>query len=373
MYDYYSIQDVKLFNFFMIPKELIRDKSFASLSTDAKLLYGIMMERLTLSQKNGWVDGQGHVYIIYTIDTLMDDMNCKSTKAFKLMKELESFKLIERKRQGLSRPNLIYVKNFALPVPEKQEGAETYENKDKNTCKASVSADIRKCGGQDLREDPDIREREGLDVRECGGHDVREREVLISANADPNKNNRNIINNIIISSRGRAREEEEMDVSHVINTGQICTDPKRTEYTLKTNLGYDQLVTALPEQKELADMVFQVLTDLYTGTKPFAECVKINGMSITARELRVRLTSLTETKLYQMIRRLKGKEIINPSTYLMSCLYNTTVYQGDNGKQERNPGSVQPFYNFEQRDLKRTIQLLETMGMGGGGSIGCAV
>lgn len=373
MYDYYSIQDVKLFNFFMIPKELIRDKSFVTLSTDAKLLYGIMMERLTLSQKNGWVDDQGHVYIIYTIDTLMDDMNCKSTKAFKLMKELESFQLIERKRQGLSKPNLIYVKNYTLPIPEKQDGDKMDGVKNKNTRKASVSADIRECEGQDLREDPDIREREGLDIRKRGGHDVRERGVLMSANADPNKNNRNIINNIIISSRGRAREEEEMDVSHVIMTGQICMDPKRTENTLKTNLGYDQLVTALPEQRELTDQVFQVLTDLYTGTKPFAESVKINGMLITARELRVRLTSLTETKLYHMIRRLKGKEIINPSTYLISCLYNTAVFQVDHGRQERPSDTVQPFYNFEQRDLTRMIQLLETMGMKGGGSIGCAV
>ena len=372
MYDYYSIQDVKLFNFFMIPKELIRDKSFVSLSTDAKLLYGIMMERLTLSQRNGWVDDQGHVYIIYTIDTLMDDMNCKSTKAFRLMKELETFQLIERKRQGLSRPNLIYVKNFALYIPEKQEGNKTDVEKNKNICKASVSADIRECEDQDLREDPDIRERECLDIRKRGGQDIRERGVLMSANANPNKNNRNIINNIIISSHGRAHEEEEMDVSHVINTGQICTDPKRTEYTLKTNLGYEQLVTALPEQRELTDQAFQVLTDLYTGTKP-VESVMINGMLITAKELRVRLTSLTETKLYNMLRRLKGKKIINPSTYLISCFYNTAVSQVEYERKERHSDTVQPFYNFEQRDLTRTIQLLETMGMESGGSIGCAV
>lgn len=361
MYDYYSIQDVKLFNYFMIPKELIRDKNFASLSTDAKLLYGIMMERLTLSQKNGWVDEKGRVYIIYTIDTLMDDMNCKNTKAFKLMKELETFQLIERKRQGLSRPNLIYVKNFAIPVTDRRED----QNMDENAENPSVSADVRKREGQDLREGPDIRKREGLDIRKREGHDIRKCEEQTFANANPNNISNNKINNNIISSRGRAREEEEIDISHLIMTGEICTNRERMERTLKTNLGYEQLVTVLPEQKELTDLVFQVLTDLYTGKKPFAESVKVNGMFITARELRVRFSSLTEGMLYQMIKRLRGKEIVNPSTYLLSCLYNAASFQGEKGQ------AVQPVYNFEQRDLSRTIQQLE--GMEGANNIGCAV
>ena len=189
MYEYYTQQEVKLFDYFMIPKALVRDKKFASLSSDAKILYGILMERLTLSQKNGWADEKGRVYIIYTIDTLMDDMNCKNTKAFKLMKELESFQLIERKRQGFSRPNLIYVKNFAIPVDDQDEKT---DNTDKNADKASGSADIREC--------------EGLDICKREGHDIRKREVQTFANANPNKINNNKINNNIISSYVRARK-----------------------------------------------------------------------------------------------------------------------------------------------------------------------
>lgn len=364
MYDYYSIQDVKLFDFFMIPKELIRNKIFASLSTDAKLLYGIMMERLTLSQKNGWVDDQGRVYIIYKIETLMDDMNCKNTKAFKLMKELESFQLIERKRQGLSRPNLIYVKNFAIPVDDQDENT---DNTDKSTDKASVSADIRDCEGQDIREDSDVRERECLDIRKREGHDIRKREVQTFANANPNKNNNNKINNIIISSRGRAREEDESDALQLIMTGQICTDRKLVEHTLKTKLGYTQLVAALPGQKELMDQVFEVLIDLYANEKAFSSGIKINGMTISPHELRIHISGITEEKLYNLIKRLRGKEIINPHTYLINCIYNAVYYE-DYPKQEE---VTQSFFNLEQRDLYHTIQLLESAG--GGTRIGCAV
>ena len=361
MYEYYTQQEVKLFDYFMIPKALVRDKKFASLSSDAKILYGILMERLTLSQKNGWADEKGRVYIIYTIDTLMDDMNCKNTKAFKLMKELESFQLIERKRQGFSRPNLIYVKNFAIPVDDQDEKT---DNTDKNADKASGSADIRECEGQDIREDSDIRDREGLDICKREGHDIRKREVQTFANANPNKINNNKINNNIISSYVRAREEEEIDISRHIITGQICTNRKLVESTLKTNLGYEQLVTALPGQRDLTDQVFQVLVDLYSGIKPFAESVKLNGTFITDRELRVRFSRLTEEMLYKMIKRLRGKEIINPSTYLISCLYNAVP-----GQQEYhvvNERAGQPFLNFEQRNLSRTIQMLEAIGMGNG-------
>lgn len=136
------------------------------------------------------------------------------------------------------------------------------------------------------------------------------------------------------------------------------------ESTLKTNLGYEQLVTALPGQRDLTDQVFQVLVDLYSGIKPFAESVKLNGTFITARELRVRFSRLTEEMLYKMIKRLRGKEIINPSTYLISCLYNAVP-----GQQEYhvvNERAGQPFLNFEQRNLSRTIQMLEAIGMGNG-------
>lgn len=390
MYAYYTQHDVKLFDFFMIPKELVRDKKFSTLSTDAKILYGIMMERLTLSQKNSWIDEQGRVYIIYTIDTLMDDMNCKSTKAFKLMKELEAYELIERKRRGLSRPNLIYVKNFASQVPGKYKNVdkadEAFETAE-NACNPSGYADIREredldirsCEGQDIREDPDVRKREGQDIRECEGHDIRERESLTSANANTNNNNINIIkeyHNLYTHARAG---DTEMDVSQLIMAGETCTDRSRTEYTLKTNLGYEQLVTALPNERETADLVFQVLIDLFSGQlkKPFTEssCC-INGACITARQMRQTLSKLNEGDIYGILKRLSGKQIANRYAYIMNSLYNAAEYKKREDHVYRHTtgtgcANAQPFYNLEQRDVKSTVQLLESLG--GDGAFGYAV
>ena len=83
------------------------------MSTDAKTLYGILLDRMSLSAKNGWLDEQGRVFIIFTIEDVKRALCCADNKATKLLRELEEFGLIERKRRGLGRPSLVYVKNFS--------------------------------------------------------------------------------------------------------------------------------------------------------------------------------------------------------------------------------------------------------------------
>ena len=108
-------QSGEMFSYFRVPKILFRDIKFKDLSTDAKTLYGILLDRMGPSVKNGWLDEQGRVYIIFPVQEVMDALGCADNKATKLFRELEKFGLIERKRRGLGKPNLIYVKNFADP------------------------------------------------------------------------------------------------------------------------------------------------------------------------------------------------------------------------------------------------------------------
>ena len=123
MFDYFYGQSGEMFSYFRVPKILFRDIRFKDLSTDAKTLYGILLDRMSLSVKNGWLDGQGRVYIIFPIQEVMDALGCADNKATKLFRELENAGLVERKRRGLGKPNLIYVKNFA---------DQRYRNRDKN-------------------------------------------------------------------------------------------------------------------------------------------------------------------------------------------------------------------------------------------------
>ena len=111
--DYFYGQVGELFSFYRIPKALFLESRFQNLSTDAKTLYGILLDRMSLSAKNGWLDEQNRVFIIFTIEDVKRALCCADNKATKLLRELEEFGLIERKRRGLGRPSLVYVKNFS--------------------------------------------------------------------------------------------------------------------------------------------------------------------------------------------------------------------------------------------------------------------
>lgn len=131
MFDYFYGQSGEMFSYFRVPQILFRDIKFKNLSTDAKTLYGILLDRMGLSVKNGWLDEQGRVYIIFPVQEVMDALGCADNKATKLFRELEKFGLIERKRRGLGKPDLIYVKNFADP---------RFRNREKNGSGAADSA-----------------------------------------------------------------------------------------------------------------------------------------------------------------------------------------------------------------------------------------
>ena len=113
-FDYFYGEQSDMFAFYRIPKVLITADYFLELSTNAKLLYGLLLDRVSLSSSNGWFDEQGRVYIIYTIASIQRDLHCGDKKATRLLAELEKWGLIERKRQGQGKPTVIYVKNFLL-------------------------------------------------------------------------------------------------------------------------------------------------------------------------------------------------------------------------------------------------------------------
>ena len=127
--DYFYGDEAEQFIYFRIPRLLITDPRFKHLSTDAKLLYGMLLDRMSLSVKNGWYDEDGRVYIYYTVEEICDDMNCGRDKAMKMLADLDTRKgvgLINRIKQGQGKPTKLYVRRFTTgsippqpPQPEK--------------------------------------------------------------------------------------------------------------------------------------------------------------------------------------------------------------------------------------------------------------
>ena len=133
-FDYYYGMEAEQFSFYRVPRILIKDKRFNNLSSKAKLLYGLMLDRMCLSMKNGWLDKDNKVYIYYTVESIMNDLSCAKTTAVKVLAELDSKRgigLVEKKRQGLGKPDIIYVKNF-VTVGSDKENRDTMEKYDSN-------------------------------------------------------------------------------------------------------------------------------------------------------------------------------------------------------------------------------------------------
>ena len=140
--DYFYGQAGELFSFFRIPKALFQEQRFQDLSTDAKTLYGILLDRMSLSVKNEWFDKKGRVFIIFTIEDVKRTLRCADNKATRLLRELEEFGLIERKRRGLGKPSLVYVKNFSSDLSnERVQNRENHESgSPKNACQDPVKS-----------------------------------------------------------------------------------------------------------------------------------------------------------------------------------------------------------------------------------------
>ena len=116
-FDYFRGMEAEQYSFYRVPKVLFTAECFKALSCEAKVLYGLMLDRMSLSIKNRWFDDEDRVYIIFTVDEIAELMNCGTQKAVKLIKELDTSNgigLIEKKRLGLGKPNVIYVKNFMI-------------------------------------------------------------------------------------------------------------------------------------------------------------------------------------------------------------------------------------------------------------------
>lgn len=119
-FHYFQGEESEQYTFYRIPKQLFTLDYFKGLSSDAKILYGLMLDRMSLSIKNNWFDDQNRAYIYFSIEDIVEYLGCGKNKAVKLMKELDvgtGIGLIEKRRQGFGKSNIIYVKKFMVEIP----------------------------------------------------------------------------------------------------------------------------------------------------------------------------------------------------------------------------------------------------------------
>ena len=265
--DYFYGQAGELFSFFRIPKALFQEQRFQNLSTDAKTLYGILLDRMSLSVKNEWFDKKGRVFIIFTIEDVKRTLRCADNKATRLLRELEKFGLIERKRRGQGKPCLVYVKNFSA-----ESSKERVKNRDNDDS----------CGSKIACQDP-------------------------------------------VKSRGIKKKENKTEMN---NTNPILSDESEKmknrellEEYFSHSLEIDLLLQLYPDDEDTLYQIVNLLVDTcatnrkllhIAGDDKPAEVVRSRFMKLNADHIRFVLKCLAEN----------SSPIRNMKQYLLASLYN---------------------------------------------------
>ena len=272
MPDYFYGPQAEQFAFYRIPKALFTDPAFRSISTDAKALYGLLLDRMNLSARNDWLDEQGRVYIVFTVEEIMESLACGNKKAVGLLRELEvEASLIERRRQGLGKPNLIYVKNFIkgnfLKCP--------------NDTSVSVQSTVH-------------------DVSKGHGNKTDKNYTDLSE-TDP-----------FLSGAAAGMETEGNDIR-----------ARYQEYFLR-QFAFDSLVASCPEDEDMLREILELLVDTVCSKR---RLIRIAGDDKPAEVVKAQLMKLNSDHLRFVLMCLKENttQVRNMRQYLLATLYNAPM------------------------------------------------
>ena len=300
-FEYFYNDDSDQYSFYRIPKLLFTEEYFSSLSCEAKVLYGLMLDRISLSLKNKWFDEQNRAYIIFTIEDVMELLNCKSQKAVKIMKELDAedgIGLIEKIRQGFGKPNIIYVKNFMIKEAEEQE-QQVQQNEPPKNCENQNSV---------MRNPADFStvdsENQNSVIVKIKNQECRKSKPNYTdySKTDISKNNP-----IYLSKTGLM---DEMDTyKNVVK--------KNINYTcFENDWSYD-----IKMIDELIDLIVEIMT------LPDAVIVRIGGVEKKAALVKSQFMKLKKAHIEYVMNCLKKNttKIANIRAYLLTTLYNAPL------------------------------------------------
>lgn len=258
------------YSYIRLPRALLSDEKYKKISTDAKFLYSLLLDRMYLSRSSGWYDEDGRIYIIFTVKELMEIMGCGDRKITKLMDELENqCELIERKRQGQGKPNIIYVKSFE----SSNERIKNRQNNDSKTSKMTILEPSK---------------------QRCNKND--------NSNTDISKTNLSIS-----SSRKTDRSDREI-----------------YEKIIKNNIDYDILSVKYPLKKDELNEIVGFMTDTVCSKKQY---IRVGGDDKPTEIVKGQLLKLNSehTEYCMECLGVNTSDVRNIRSYLLTTLYNAPL------------------------------------------------
>ncbi|WP_373216241.1 DUF6017 domain-containing protein [Ruminococcus sp. 5_1_39BFAA] len=352
-FDYFRGGEAEQFSFYRVPKVLFTAECFKNLSCEAKVLYGLMLDRMGLSIKNRWFDEEDRVYIVFTVEEIMELLNCKSQKATKLIKELDmenGIGLIEKKRLGLGKPNVIYVKNFMIRESAELKGRletegvlagqnaedaaehkelcgvlQNFENQKSRVLKIkdqefreskiknfeNQKSGVLKIENQEFRESK-IRSFEN---QNSGSMKIKNQEFRKSNsnNTDINDTEKNDTISSYLSFSEQGMKEDPMDMMDAYRG------------IVRKNISYDALVHDAVYSQEQLDELVELIVEVMM--LPDEMPVRIAGSEKLAAVIKSRFMKLTMMHITYVLECLRGSnsKIGNIKAYILTALYNATM------------------------------------------------
>lgn len=287
---YFYGKEADQYSFYKIPKLLFTDDYYKKISVEAKVLYGLMLDRMSLSIKNQWLDTEGRAFIYYSLDDIMESLGCSNKKAITIMKELDvesGIGLIEKKRQGQGKPTTIYVKQFVLQ-------------------------DVQKCNNYTSGEKRTVSEVKKLHVLKCKNDTSRSEEntCLEVKKLHTNKNNINNTEFNYTESNLILSEEDGIE-----------SDLEAYSELIKENMSMDILRERHPYDLELLDGIFDMILEtvlckndyvVISSNKYPVELVKSKFLKLDSSHIEYAMDSMRRTTT----------KIHNIKKYMLATLFN---------------------------------------------------
>ncbi len=287
---YFYGKEADQYSFYKIPKLLFTDSYFKSISVESKVLYGLMLDRMSLSVKNQWLDAEGRAYIYYSVEDIMDSLCCSNNKAIALVKELDAEKgigLIEKKRQGQGKPSIIYVKQFQLQGVQKWENSTSGENE--------AVSEVGK-----------------LHVLKCESPISRSAETPF-LEVEKSHSNKNNINNTDLSNTE----------SNLILSGNDAIRSEADAYAelIRENIELDALKERYPYDHELLDGIYDLILETVLCQ---SESIVIASNRYSSNLVKGKLLKLNIMHIEYVMDCLKQTttQICNIKKYLLAALFN---------------------------------------------------
>lgn len=337
-FEYFYGPESEEFSFLMVPKFLLREGKFESVSDSAKILYSEMLERMGLSRKNGWFDDQDRPYIYYSVEDAMADINRSRPTAIKALKELETLGLIERIKQGQGKPTIVYVKRYMSrnkPAnPDKSSEVKNLYFKKSNTftsrSKESLPQEVKDAYSKESN------------VLTSGSKETELQEVK---SFDPNNTE---INNTYRNDNQSYQYLEEKGIDANDDSDPVILQERWTEY-VKDNIGYEALVTQYPYKvSQINEFVRIMVMVICFGREPY----NINGCSIPAKLVRAQFEKLEFDHIEYVLQAFDKASvpITAPDAYIIAALYSSYNTIDNGARREVNHDRVAFGQNVQKLD-----------------------